>query len=200
VFGATAVAGQGVRLDAVSGAFSRPLLSVACAAGGECRVYLPQRRRMLVDPDGAWGPWLVDLVRGRVPVLGEPAGARRLADGTEVLQLSGNGEWLEEVEFAAGARVPRRAVFSREGVPELEVELGETIVVEGRPFPGIVALRPGHGAPGYRLEFRQVAPTDTLPAAALGLEVPAATAVEVLEGAEPWTAEELPLWLPAPAR
>lgn len=200
VFGATALAGNGVRLDVMSGAFSRPLLAVACATGGACRTYLPQRRRVLVDPDGAWGPWLVDLIRGRMPVVGAPSGARRLADGTEVLQLSGRGDWFEEVEFAAGARVPQRAVFSRAGVPELEVELGEYTVVEGQLFPGWIALRPGHGAPGYRLEFRQITPTDALPVAALRLEVPPGTAVETLEGTEPWTAKELPLWLPALAR
>ena len=200
VFGATAVAGQGVRLDAVSGAFSRPLLSVACAVGGACRSYLPQKRRMLVDPAGAWGPWLVDLARGRLPVVGTAIGARRLADGAEVLQLSGPGDWLEEVEFAVGARVPRRAVFSRAGVPELEMELGEYTEVDGLPFPGYIALRPGHGAPGYRLEFRQVTLTDALPAAALRLEVPPGTAVKTLEGTDTWTTTELPLWLPAPAR
>ncbi|MDF1551628.1 MAG: hypothetical protein P1P84_01135 [Deferrisomatales bacterium] len=200
VFGATAVVGQGLRLDAVSGAFSRPLLSVACTVGGACRIYLPEQRRVLVDPAGTWGPWLLDLTRGRLPVMGKAREARRLADGAEVLQLSGRGDWLEEVEFAAGAQVPRRAVFSRAGVAELEVELGEYMAVDGQPFPGAIAVQPGYGAPGYRLEFRQVTPTDTLPAAALRLEVPPGTAVETLEGTEPWTTTQLPLWLPAPHR
>lgn len=200
VFGATAVAGQGMRLDAVSGAFSRPLLSLACVAEGPCRGYLPQRRRMLVDPRGTWGPWLENLIRGRLPVFGEPAGARRLVDGTTVLQLSGSDSWLQEVEFSVGGGLPGRVVFSRAGVPELELKLGGYMEVAGHPFPGEISLRPGHGAPGYSLEFRQVTTAGALDPTALQIEAPPGTEVETLEGIDTWSAKELPLWLPAPDR
>jgi len=200
VFGATAVAEQGVRIDAVSGAFSRPLLGLACLVGGACESYLPQRRELLVDPSGAWGPWLVDLLRGRLPVVGEPLRAWQLADGSVVLQLAGHGEWLTEVEFPAVGEMPRRAVYSRGSVVELEVVFGEPGRVEGWPFPGRIGLRSGQGDPEYRLEFQKVATVATLPEGALGLQTPPGTDVKTQEGTDTWSETQLPLWLPLPTR
>lgn len=200
-FGARVRRGEGLRLDAVAGPFSTPVLSLACrsGAGGMCEVYLPTRRTAYREEWDAWGPWFETLLLGRVPRVGSPRQAWVFPDGRRVLVLEDAGGWRQEVAFAAGTDVPHRVSFSEGGEPRLELSYGQYAEVEGYPFPGRVAVRAEGEEGGYRLEFRRIVPDADLADGTLTLTLPPGTAVKGSEGLSQWNKAQFPLWrLPGP--
>ena len=200
VFGATAVAGQGLRLDAVSGPFARPVFSLGCLPDTGCRVYLPARATLYVEAANGWGEWLGALARGRVPVFGTASAAWRLDDGARVLQLAGDDGWLQEVEFAASDPRPRRAVYSRNARVEAELRFSGYTEIDGQPFPGKIALRGAAGDQDCTFEFRQVAAASGVQPAVFQLQVPPGTTVESLQGTGNWRVTGPARWLRATER
>lgn len=200
-FGARAHRGEGLRLDAVAGPFSTPVLSLACreGQGGTCEVYLPTRRVVYREAWEAWGPWFETLLLGRVPRVGSPAEAWIYPDGRRVLVLVGIDGWRQEVGFAPDSGLPQRALLSQEGEPRLELAYGRYTDVDGHPFPGRVSVRAGGVEGGYELEFQRIVPDAFLADGTLTLTLPPGTAVRGSEGLSQWNQAPFPLWrLPRP--
>jgi hypothetical protein len=200
-FGARAHRGEGLRLDAVAGPFSTPVLSLACrqGEGGACQVYLPTRRTAYREEWGAWGPWFETLLLGRVPRVGSPAEAWIYPDGRRVLVLEGIDGWRQEVAFAADTGLPHRVFLSQEGEPRLELAYGRYTDVDGHPFPGRVSVRAGGEEGGYQLEFQRIVPDASLADGTLTLTLPPGTAVKGSEGMSQWNQAPFPMWrLPRP--
>ncbi|MDW7709123.1 MAG: hypothetical protein SCH98_01520 [Deferrisomatales bacterium] len=199
-FGARVRKGVGMRLDAVGGPFSTPVLSLACLAGpnGLCEVYLPTRRTAYRQEPGAGSVWLEALLRGRVHTIGTPQEAWNLSDGRRLLVILGDGGWRQEVFFLAGSDLPSRVVLIRDGESRLEMTFREFTEVGGHPFPTRVALRTPQDDGGYGFHFRRVV-ADSDPAGdAFSLVLPPGTEVETLSGGAEDPRVRFPFWLPAP--
>ncbi len=199
-FGARVRRAVGLRLDAVGGPFSTPLLSMVCRAGatGNCQAYLPLRRTAYQQGWGEWGPWFETLLLGRVPRIGNPEEARLFSDGRRVLVLGGDGGWRQEVHFGAGSDVPHRVLLSCSGETRLEMALGQYTEVEGHPFPGRISVRTPQDAGSYGLEFRRVASDPDPPDDWLTLTLPPDTAWESADGPAAGSRAQFPFWLPGP--
>jgi len=199
-FGASAAEGVGLRLDAVAGPFGTPVLAMACAAEDDCRAYVPARQVVYVDEGATWGWLLATLLRGRVPLVGTPAGAWEAAAGTSVLLLRNRDGWEERVEWKGGA--PDRVFLGRRGeAPLLRVSYAEYgPEVAGHPFPRRLELEVRRPAQGYEITIRQVEPATAIDPDTFQLAIPPGTREENSRGRATWNEMGIPLWLPGPSR
>lgn len=199
-FGGRARAGVGVRLDAVAGPFSTPLLALACRRNEGCLLYLPSRGTLYGIGGEVSDQWFDALLRGRIPEVGPPAEARASADGRRVLVLAAPGQWRQEVEFGGERGLPRRSTWFQGGRLAAEVTYAEHFEVDGHPFPAAVGVRFAEGDANYRLEFHTVAADATWDQSAFSLAVPPGTAFETIQGMATWHETGIPLLVPKPGR
>jgi len=197
-FGGRVVEGEGLRLDAVAGPFSTPVLSLACRAGALCEAYVPSKRTVYRGRWDGWGSWFETVLLGRVPVTGTASGGWRREDGRLVLTLEGADGWLQEVEFDGAGGPAERVVWSRWGVPRVEAVWAGRGEAGPPGFPGSVEIRVADPPGEYELRFRRVETGAEVDDALLTLPVPPDTAVVVPDGLPGGEPAQLPLWIPVP--
>ncbi len=130
-FGVRSEVERGFKLDAFTGAMGRLVLSAACLDDGECRIYQPDKGRLLVDSNRNAALIVGAIMAGRVPVMGKPVGAWRSGEDRLVLKLADDaGNW-------------QLVIFPREGPPERTV-LGSR---DGSPGGS------GSGEPGLEIVY-----------------------------------------------
>lgn len=199
-FGATSAEGIGVRLDALAGPFSTPVLALACRSGEACTAFLPGRRVAYSDDAGRWDGLLGPLLRGRVPSLDESAavGAWKTESGEQALVLEGRDGWREQIEFDSGERLPRAVYLSRKGETEARIlygDFGEP--VGGKPFPSRVEVWLRETGKTYEIRFRRAEAADSgVDPNLFVLSLPSNTTVESLRGKTTWEETGIPIWPP----
>ncbi len=197
-FGARVSDGRGLRLDAVAGPLGSPVFALACNPADGCLAYVPSRKRVYRDPGGEWGAWLGALLRGRVPVFGEPARAWGEPGGRTVLELDGPDGWTEQVVFMAGGGPPTGVRLVLRGRVEADVILEEPVIVAGQPVPTRVTVDLRGPGTRYELRLRRIVPAARDAPAGFRLQVPAGTRVETVGGDPTWTEPGLLPRFPTP--
>lgn len=200
-FGATAVENVGLRLDALAGPFSTPVLALACRTGVSCTAFVPGRQTAYVDDAGRWDGLLGPLLRGRVPRLDDWVieGAWTTASGGPALVLRGNGDWLEQVEFAPGGLLPRAVYLTRDGgPPQARIgyeEFGEP--VGGNPFPRRVEVWLKETGKTYEIRFQRAEARESgVEESLFLLSLPQNTSFRSLRGKSTWEETGIPIWPP----
>lgn len=198
-FGATVVAGLGLRFDAVAGPFSTPVFALACRTGIECRGFAPSRGRVYVDEGATWEPLLAEILRGRVPRLPDavPSGSWNTLAGAPVLALANRKGWEERIDFSPEGDRPARVFLGRAGRrPDVEIRYGELgPPVGGHPFPRRVVLWIEDPGRAYEIVFRRVEPVPPgLDPGLFSLIVSPEIPEERVGGSDTWVNEDLPLW------
>lgn len=197
-FGASVAEGAGLRLDAVGGPFSTPMLAIACKSDQQCQVFLPSSRKMYLDLETNLDKWLGAVVRGRTPVLGKAARARTLPDGTRILTLVGETAWSQEIEFPPNAEAPSRTVYLKDGRPEVELLFSDLSTVGGRPFPMRVIINVREPRERYEIEIEKASQWTEVNEKIFTLAVPPGVSVERVRRDSNWKNQQLPLWIQPP--
>lgn len=200
-FGATTVENGGLRLDAVAGPFSSPVVALACRPGGVCLVFVPGRRKGYLDEAGLWSGFLGSVLRGRVPRLegAVVVGAWDTDSGRPALVLRGDGGWEEQIEWDAAGTLPSVVHLSRQGAPpDARVGYGDFGArVDARSYPGRVEVWLRDAGQTYELRFRNVEVVGPgLDPGVFVLELPPGTLVESVGREATWKETGIPLWFP----
>lgn len=140
-FGAKAVSGRAVRMDAMAFPAAKLVFSAACPPDGACEVYFPDDFVVYREKGLGFGGWLASIALGRVPLLGKATRAGFDPNGARVLRFSDDiGQWAEVV-FAPDGVLPARALYGEDGSgPLLELSYSDFRRAGEVAYPGVVTV------------------------------------------------------------